>query len=218
MEEKIAILGGTFDPIHLGHIKMAEAVLNSIDIDKVYFMPSKNPPHKMNKIITEEKHRCNMVKLSIEDNERFTFSDFDLVREGPSYTAITLTKLKEQNPNLSIYFIIGGDSLRDIEKWYMPEVVMSNCTLLTCIRDEIDETKMNEIIISLKDKYSCNIIPIKMERIDISSTQIRKNLVTDREYGKYENILNKKVFNYIIKNKLYTFNDTRIGTLPKDTN
>ena len=210
MKNKIGILGGTFDPIHLGHIKMAEAVLNSIDLDEIYFMPSKIPPHKLNKNVTEELHRCNMVKLAIEDNDKFVFSDFDLLREGPSYTADTLTMLKEQNPDLEIYFIIGGDSLKNIESWYKPEIVMKNCTLLTIVRDDVDSSKMNEIINHINSRYECKIIPVNMNKINISSTKIRNNLVFDRDYTSYKDILSKKVFNYIIDNDLYINSDYEI--------
>ena len=211
MKNKIAILGGTFDPIHLGHIKMAEAVLNETDVDEIYFMPSKIPPHKLNKVVTDEIHRCNMVKLAIEDNDKFVFSDYDISRDEPSYTALTLTGLKEANKDLDIYFIIGGDSLRDIEKWFKPEVVMANCTLLTIARDEVDASKMNELINDLKSKYTCNIIPINMDMVNISSSNIRNKLVINRDYESYENVLDKKVFDYIIKNNLYLNSDCKIS-------
>lgn len=210
MGKKIAILGGTFDPIHLGHIKMAEAVLRQIDVDEVYFMPSKIPPHKLNKNVTREEHRCNMVKLAIEGNNKFVFSDFDLLRKGPSYTADTLTMLKDQNHDLDIYFIIGGDSLKNIESWYKPEIVMANCTLLTIVRDDVDSLKMSEIIKNLENKYDCNIIPINMNKCDVSSTKIRNQFVYDRNFDSYKNILDRKVFNYIINNGLYLDNDYEI--------
>lgn len=210
MSKNIAILGGTFDPIHLGHIKMAEAVLSQIDVDEVYFMPSKIPPHKLNKNVTSEEHRCNMVKIAIKNNNKLKFSDFDLIRDNISYTADTLTLLKKDNKDLNIYFIIGGDSLKNIKTWYRPDIVLSNCTLLTIMRDDVDSIKMKEIIDDLIKEFNAKIIPINMDKIDISSTKIRNDLVTNRDYGAFADVLDKNVFDYIIENDLYKTYDCEI--------
>jgi nicotinate-nucleotide adenylyltransferase len=202
--KKIGILGGTFDPIHKGHVEMAKQALLQFDLEEIWFMPTKTPPHKVGNNITDSEMRGQMVKLAIQGMDNFIFSDFDLTRDGFIYTSDTLTLLKKDRPDLDIYFIIGGDSLNSIELWHEPAIVMKNCTLLSAVRDEVDKDKVTRIISRLKAKYDCNILPVKMNAIHVSSTEIRNNLKTNRNYDFYKDMLDKKVFDYIMENELYS--------------
>ena len=128
---KIGIMGGTFDPIHNGHIMLGRQAYAEYNLDEVWYMPSGQPPHKKGRHVTESAERCHMVKLAIQDIPYFVFSDFEVRRTGKNtYTAETLALLGEKYPDVHFYFIVGADSLFEIEKWYHPEEVMARATLM----------------------------------------------------------------------------------------
>lgn len=196
---KIGILGGTLDPIHIGHMIIAETALEELQLEKVIFMPSGNPPHKDKKSISDNIHRENMVKLSIEDNERFVFSDFEMKREGIIYTADTLKLLKEKYMDMDIFFILGADSLLAIETWYKPGVIFENCTIVVADRDKSNDSIIN-MIKHLEERYNAKIIYIKSPMVDISSSDIRQKIKNGKSI-KY--LVDYKVEKYIIDNKLF---------------
>lgn len=193
-KQKIGILGGTFNPIHNGHIELAKAAYEQFLLDKVLFMVSPNPPHKAGQNITDVSHRNNMVKMAIESYEYFEFSDFEQNRDGYIYTADTLTLLKRNFPDNEYYFIVGGDSLDNIEKWYHPEIVLGNCVLLAAGRDEIYDEVLIKRIEELNIKYKADIRMVKMKQMDVSSTDIRQGESSD---------IPSCVYEYINENKLY---------------
>ena len=120
---RIGILGGTFDPIHNGHLRLGKRAYEEFELESIWFMPSGVPPHKKDHRITEGKMRRDMVKLAIADTPCFLYSDFELKRKGDTYTAQTLTLLHRERPEDEFYFIIGADSLYEIEHWYHPELL-----------------------------------------------------------------------------------------------
>lgn len=196
---KIGILGGTFNPIHDGHIKLAEEAYRQFGLDKIWIMVSPTPPHKANEYITNIEYRCEMIRLAIKDYDYMEFSDYELNREGYVYTADTLSMLKEEYPDNCFYFIIGKDSLSSIDKWYKPEVVLSKCTLLVATREGVGD--IDEMIMDKSQKYSADIRKIIFENIDISSTDIRKT--PDKEVLK--SMVDDRVYDYILNNNLYSF-------------
>ena len=193
-KHKIGILGGTFNPIHLALLELAKAAYEQYGLEKVLIMVSPNPPHKAGKVIADVSHRNTMVKLAIEPYEYMEFSDFEQKRDGYIYTAETLTLLKKEYPEYEYYFVIGGDSLANIEKWYHPEVVLANCILLAAGRDEIFDTALINRIDELNEKYKADIRMIKMQPMDVSSTEIRA--------GDFDDIP-ESVRKYIDENQLY---------------
>lgn len=196
---KIGILGGTLDPIHIGHMIIAETALEELQLENVIFMPSGNPPHKDKKSISDNIHRENIVKLSIEDNERFVFSDFEMKREGIIYTADTLKLLKEKYMDMDIFFILGADSLLAIETWYKPGEIFENCTIVVADRDKSNDSIIN-MIKHLEERYNAKIIYIKSPMVDISSSDIRQKIKNGKSI-KY--LVDYKVEKYIIDNKLF---------------
>ena len=144
MKKKIGIMGGTFNPIHLAHLQMASIAMEQKELDEVWFMPSKNPPHKDRQTILSEKIRSDMVRLAIKEEERFCFSDFELKRNGTTYTAETLELLRKEYPDVSWYFIMGADSFFSFSNWYHPEVIAKDAVILTVSRDGVDGQKMQE--------------------------------------------------------------------------
>ena len=191
---KIAILGGTFDPPHLGHLILADTVLKELNYDKVLFIPSKIPPHKNISGEVSNEDRLNMLKLSIEDDKRFSFDDYELKSEGISYSIKTLNYLY-QNYNIDgkIALIIGADLIKDFHKWKEPEKLSELANIVAVNREE-NENLFKENI----EKYNIKIIIAP--RIDISSTLIRERIKKNKAFRYF---LNDKVYDYIISNKLY---------------
>ncbi len=197
MPKKVAIMGGTFNPIHNGHIKMAKYVTEHNICDEVWFMPNGNPPHKKDETIADKTHRANMVKLAIEDFDKFHFCDIEVKREGYSYLVDTLKELCESY-NYDFYFMLGADSLAQIEKWYNFEDYAKHCKFLAFGRSKSGDIK--KISKYLSDKYSFDIICVDMPYVDIASTDIRKNLKSGHLAVDF---LPEKVYNYILDNELY---------------
>lgn len=191
---KIAILGGTFDPPHLGHLILADTVIKELNYDKVLFIPSKIPPHKNISGEVSNEDRLNMLKLSIEDDKRFSFDDYELKSEGISYSIKTLNYLY-QNYNIDgkIALIIGADLIKDFHKWKEPEKISELANIVAVNREE-NENLFKENI----EKYNIKIIIAP--RIDISSTLIRERIKKNKAFRYF---LNDKVYDYIISNKLY---------------
>ena len=127
---RVGILGGTFDPVHNGHLLLGEQAYREYGLDEIWFMPSHVPPHKKDHHITDGAARIRMLELATESIPYFSVSDFEMGREGNTYTAQTLALLKEAYPDIEVYFIIGADSLYQLESWYHPEQVMAQAVLL----------------------------------------------------------------------------------------
>jgi len=173
---KIGIMGGTFNPIHNVHLLMAEEAARQFKLDEVWFMPSKNPPHKKGADIVSAAHRTRMICHAIEGNPKFVFSDLELRREGTTYTSDTLEIIEKENPDCEIYFILGGDSLREIETWHKPAFVMSHCHILAADREDETGKQLKEKAEELRKTYKAKISFIKMPLIDISSSKLRRQL------------------------------------------
>lgn len=206
----IGIMGGTFDPIHRGHVKLALAAYEQYHLDKVIFIPSGDPPHKKGQKITDGAHRFHMVCLAIKDYPYFTASDMEIRRKGYTYTYETLKELHGQNTQDEIYFIIGADSLYHFESWYHPEEIVKLCVLLVADRDDIPQEEFLNRISYLNEKYDADIRPLKTPMMDISSTQIRDAMsdnVLDDNDEINRNLVDENVLTYIRQNKLYCWNE-----------
>ena len=132
---RFGVLGGTFDPIHYGHLIIAEEALVRLQLNRVLFVPAKNPPHKLAQMYSPSEHRLRMVELAIASNPAFALSEVDLNRPGPSYTADTLAILQEQlGPTAELYFIMGLDSLANIVTWHEPEQVLARAQFAVAAR------------------------------------------------------------------------------------
>lgn len=198
--KKVGILGGTFDPIHLGHLIIAENAYTQCELEKVLIMPSGRPPHKNNSYISDEIHRSTMTKLAIAGNKHFEYSGFELEREGYIYTAETLELLIEKYPDTHFYFILGEDSLTNIEKWRSPENIIKMCTIVVAHRNNGDDKNLNTQIQYLQEKYKADIIRIEVPLIDISSTDIRDRVLSGNTIRYF---VRADVESYIYKNNLY---------------
>lgn len=198
--KKVGIMGGTFDPIHFGHLILAQTAYEEFELDQVLFVPSGTPWLKESTKVLPKNKRVSMTGMGIEDNENFALSTIEIDREGNSYSYETVEMLKKQNPSVDYYFILGADSLMAIETWKHPDRLMKECTLLVSVRDDFDKDKLNEQIAYLKEKYEADIQILSSRRVDISSTMIRKRV----EEGKSIRYMTPdSVIRFIEKNHLY---------------
>ena len=198
--KKVGIMGGTFNPVHQGHLILAENAFEQVSLDEVLFMPSKNPPHKSKKEILSQEHRCNMVKLAIRNNPHFNLSMVEIEREGTTYTADTLTLLTKEHPDSQYYFIVGADSLFMMQDWMEPQTVFNHCIILVARRDHMNVDELERQSSYLKETYGARIILLDMPTIDISSNLIRDRLSQNKTVRYY---VPEDVITYITKNNLY---------------
>ena len=186
-DQKIGIMGGTFNPIHYGHLLLAQAALESLSLDKILFMPSGNSYMKEASRILSGELRGQMVRLALKENPDFIFSDLELQRQGPTYTCDTLAALRAQNPQSRYYFILGEDNLLTIKQWKNPEFILKNCVIAGAVRESEKE-------------FQADIRILPARRIDLSSTEIRERL---RNGHSVRYMLPESVIEYIAENNLY---------------
>ncbi|MDY2700499.1 MAG: nicotinate-nucleotide adenylyltransferase [Lachnospiraceae bacterium] len=176
MGRKIGIMGGTFNPIHNGHLLLAEDAREFFKLDEVIFMPSGNSYMKNTASILNGEIRAEMISLAIESNPHFSFSRIELDREGPTYTCDTLKELKQKNDEDQYFFIMGADSLLMLECWKNPEYIMHNCTLAVAVRGTGTEEKIEKIAAHLIYEYQADIRILPARYMDISSSEIRSRI------------------------------------------
>lgn len=200
----IAVLGGTFDPIHLAHINMAKYVYATGKYDEILFIPTGNPPHKgYDYKITSKEHRWNMCILAILSYPYFNISNIELGDEEINYTVNTLAKLNKLNPDNRYSFIIGADSIYQLDKWYKPDLFYKLCDLIVINRPGYEKEINNQIKL-IKNKYNVNAKLVEMPLMDISSSKIRKN-ITENKF--FSDMLPASIVNYINEYKLYQENE-----------
>ena len=202
--KKVGIMGGTFDPIHYGHLILAQNALETYELDEIMFVPSGTPWLKDSTKVLSKNKRVSMTGIAIEDNANFALSTIEIDREGNSYSYETVEELKKQQPDTDFYFILGADSLLEIEKWKHPDRLMAECILLAAVRDNCDEEGLQKQIAYLHGKYSADIRILPARRVDISSTDIR-DLIAEGKSVRY--MLPDQVIKFIEKNHLYTKNE-----------
>ncbi len=218
MSKKIGILGGTFNPIHYGHLAAAEEVWNRLMLDQVLFVPSFLPPHKQDEVIPSAAQRQEMVALAIAGNPHFSLSDIEVKREGMSYSVDTVAALLHIYPKADFYFITGLDSFLEIQTWKEWERLLSLCRFIVLSRPGYAFTDLASIDFMRKSANELHALDqriltqavletgsgmVYLEQIalyDISSTDIRQRVRQGRTI-KY--LLPECVETYIIKNNLY---------------
>jgi nicotinate-nucleotide adenylyltransferase len=198
---KIGICGGTFDPIHLGHLAIAELVRCELNLDKVLFIPTGRPPHKDVKVVTDPIHRLNMVECAIEGNEYFEAVDIEVKREGYTYTVDTLNELHQRYPQgTTFYYIIGADVVMDLLNWKSHEEVFTLTKFAAVMRAGYLGNDFLERIRLMRNRFDIDILSVEAPLIEISSTLIRER-VSKNQSVKY--LVNDCVDAYIKENNLY---------------
>lgn len=195
---KIGIMGGTFNPIHMGHMMIAECAREALRLDEVIFIPTGNSYMKNN--VLSASDRVRMTELSIADNPFFSLSTIETDREGNSYSYETILLLKEQFPDTDFYFIVGADSLLYMDQWKNPDVIFDNVRIVVASRNSNSMDEIKRKIQILEDKFKAEIIILPVRNIDISSSNIRY-LVNTNQSIRY--LVHSKVMDYILENRLY---------------
>lgn len=203
--KKIGIMGGTFDPIHYGHLILAQNALDTFGLDDILFIPSGTPWLKESTKVLSKNKRVSMTGIAIEDNPRFALSTIEIDREGNSYSYETVNELKRIDPDAAYYFIMGADSLLKLESWKCPDLLMKECTILAAVRDDCDQTGLQKQIAYLTEKYGADIEILPSPRIDISSTQIRE-MIAEGKSVRY--MMPDNVITFIRRNHLYERSET----------
>lgn len=197
---KIGIIGGTFDPVHNGHLIIAEYARTSLGLDKVIFIPSGMHPFKDNKKITEPKKRIDMILLAIDSNPYFEVSSLEIDRLGTTYTIDTMTSLKDEYLGDELYFIFGSDIIFELDKWKSIDELSHLCKFILLDRPGKEDQELHKKIEELKSSYNIHIEKIKSPIIDISSTEIKER-TSQKLSIKY--LVPDAVEEYILNHNLY---------------
>lgn len=196
----IGIIGGTFNPIHMGHLILAEHAWSEFKLDEILFIPTGVSYFKDPSTVASKKDRLNMTSEAIMDNPHFALSTIETDRPGNSYTYETLEMLKSSHQNYTFYLIVGADTLFQIDQWKNPESIMKNSIILASIRKGQSKEDLEKRAQELMEKYGADIRILEFPYIDISSTDIRNRIASGKSV-KY--MLHDSTLNYIEKNKLY---------------
>jgi nicotinate-nucleotide adenylyltransferase len=179
----IGLLGGTFDPIHYGHLVIAEEVRYVLHLDEMVFIPTGQPPHKPGRIVTAAQYRVAMLELAIASNPHFAISLIDVERSGPSYTVDTLRQLrKEWGTNTALYFVIGWDSLQELHTWHDSAGLLEQLTYLVAVRRPgyVEEPGYNELLEVQLPGIQQRLLVIPAPQLDISATDLRQRVAEGR--------------------------------------
>ena len=197
---KVGVFGGTFDPIHNGHLIVAEECRDRLKIDRVLFVPALLPPHKQTRSLTDPCHRMAMVRLAISSNPWFEASSIELDRPGPSYSVDTLRQLRLHQPECTeMFFIMGADSLNELPSWHDPAGLLAACKLVVVNRPgapAVDSSRLDSLYPGVEERVAV----IDLPGLDIASSEIRRRVAAGRTI-RYQ--LPEEVSAYIETNDLY---------------
>jgi nicotinate-nucleotide adenylyltransferase len=197
--ERVGVFGGTFDPIHDGHLVAANETASVLGLNRVLFLPAGNPPHKQDELVTTAEDRVAMVQLAIADNPRFELCTIELDRSGLSYTVDTLRELHKRQPGIEPYFIIGMDSLADLPTWHDPGGILKLAHLVAVHRagwQVVDVAKLNAEVPGATERVSILRIP----GLDIASSDLRDRIAAGRPV-RY--LIPDPVISYIEQRRLF---------------
>ena len=196
---RIAIFGGSFDPVHKEHIALVQAAIQLLRLDKVFIVPAYAPPHKPEKKLAPDFHRLQMCRLAFEHLKQVEISDYEICQKGTSYTYLTCEYFHSLYPNATLYFLVGTDMLRDFPTWKYPERILAAATLAVCARAEKDGWLQKERQAFFK-KFSQDFQVIDYNASPVSSTEIRVLAGAGMRLTPH---VSEKVEAYIRENKLY---------------
>jgi nicotinate-nucleotide adenylyltransferase len=199
MIDRIGLFGGTFDPPHLGHLILASEAQNQLELTRLLWILTPEPPHKQEQVITPTEHRLAMVQLAIQDNPNFELSRVEIDRPGPHYTLDTIHIIAEQNPDAEIVPIIGGDSLRDLPKWHEPKEILYACHWVGVMRRPNDETNLQVLERQLPG-ISSKVHYVDAPLLEIASRDIRSRVAHGESVRYY---VPQAVNEYIEEHHLY---------------
>ncbi|HVP05706.1 MAG TPA: nicotinate-nucleotide adenylyltransferase [Dehalococcoidia bacterium] len=197
MSERVGMLGGTFDPVHIGHLVLGEAAREELGLDRVIFVPTGHSWRKTDREITPAAGRLEMLRLAVAGNPHFEVSTLEVEREGPSYSEITLAALQEANPGAELFFILGRDALADLPNWHDPRRVVELATLAVAERGDMDSPLIEDPALA---RLNARIAWLPMPEIGVSATDVRARAAAGRSL-RY--LVPDSVAEYIARHRLY---------------
>lgn len=198
--ERIGVFGGTFDPPHIGHLILAAEALSQLNLERLLWVLTPNPPHKRGQFITPLAVRLEMVVAAIRDDPAFELSRVDLDRPGPHYAVDTVRLLRAQYPGKGIVYLMGGDSLRDLPGWHAPESFLAECAGLGVMRRPGDRVNLGGLEARLPG-ISLRVEFVSAPLLEISSSQVRERVRSGKPYRYY---LPRGVYEIVQRKGLYT--------------
>ncbi len=197
---KLGIFGGTFDPVHYGHLILAETAREFCQLDEVRFLPAYSPPHKKNENITTGKTRTEMLELATAGYPEFLVDQRELNRQGTSYTVETLSEMKEQFPDAELFFLMGADSLIDLPTWREPQRIASLAKIVAVNRGNSSHENLQEIVNNLSEPVRASVTILNMPQIGISASDLRLRISENRSI---RFLTPRPVERYILEQGLY---------------
>ena len=175
--ERIGVFGGSFDPVHIGHLTIAQDAVEQLELDRLIFVPAAVPPHKQEKALAEGRHRFEMLQLATEGNLSFEVSDMELQRGGVSYTFNTIAQIQFEHPGATLFFIVGLDSLVELHQWRNVDKLLELCTIVPFARGGEDPARVAEQI-QLSEPWKTSLMArlIRIHEIEISASDVRMRL------------------------------------------
>lgn len=195
----IGIFGGSFDPIHIEHIRMAKSAIDTLCLDKLIIMPASTPPHKQGKRLSPAAARLHACTLAFENEPKVEVSDYEIEKQGTSYTYLTCRHFRALYPEANLFWLVGTDMLRDFPTWKNPEDILSNATLAVCSRAEKEGWEEKELAL-FREKFHKEVAVIRYVASAVSSTQIR---VLSGAGMRITHLMDEKVAQFIEKEGLY---------------
>jgi len=197
---RLGIYGGTFDPVHYGHLLLAEQCREQCALDEVWFVPAGQPPHKEAMGITRAEARIDMLDFALAGMPEFVVSRMEVEREGPSYTVDTLQALVDEDDSCELFLLIGADSLSDLSRWREPQRILELATVVAVNRGPFDEQQLRDEVACLGEDAMDRIRLVEMPGIDISASDIRRRV---REGRSVRFLTPRPVAHFIAEQGLY---------------
>ncbi len=194
---KVGVLGGTFDPLHFGHLRAAEVARDELRLETVLFVPAANPPHKPGRGVTDASARVSMLQLALADEEGFELSNIEIERGGASYTIETLDELQRRQPDAEYWFITGSDAFVDIRTWKDWEELLERYAFVVHERPGVALERASRAVAS---SFHQRIVFLRREMLNVSSTEIRRSV---RDGHSVRFLVPEAVGDYIRRNRLY---------------
>lgn len=212
LARRIGIYGGTFDPVHYGHLILAESAREQAELDEVWFLPTRVPPHKQDGHVTDGNLRADLLEIALAGMREFKVDRRELRRRGASYTFETLTELHHEFPDVEFHFIMGADSFLDFPTWRKPQEILSLAHLVVSNRGTDSLPSLESLKASFGEEAANRVKFVRMPSIDISSREIRRKV---NRRGSIRFLVPRAVEQVIVERKLYVVD--REETSPADS-
>ncbi|MGN0452694.1 MAG: nicotinate-nucleotide adenylyltransferase [Ruminococcus sp.] len=201
---RVAMFGGSFNPVHLGHIKVACEVIERFCLDRLYIIPTAVTPLKDNSHMATADDRLEMCRLAFKDIDKVNVLDIEIKRQGESFTVDTVEELLKADSDMCFHIVVGGDSFEQLPLWHRAEDIFSLAKIIAVARDEVDAMRLSSLAQTYKEKYSATVLIIENSLSLISSTKVRASV---SDGGDFSSLVSSDVADYIVKNKLYGYDD-----------